>query len=153
MREKRRNISWLSISSSASLPNEMLDKCNFTAHVWCEHNVTMFGINRKVTGKKKGSKNVLVSCVSLQFSSCSYFLFRFPWNKCWISQKSKDALWLLPKVQQAGNVCRLRHRRPQQEVHRSNCLVPQLLQPQQGGQEWPCECASDLYRLSLKALD
>lgn len=46
MREKRINISWLSIFS-AFLPNEVLDKCNFTAHAWCEHNVIVFSINEE----------------------------------------------------------------------------------------------------------
>lgn len=58
MKEKRRNIYWLGISSSVFLPNEMLDKCNFTAHVWCEHNVTMFGINKKKKKKLLGKKKV-----------------------------------------------------------------------------------------------
>ena len=110
-------------------------------------------LTKKVTGEKKGSKNVLVSCMSLQFSSCSHFLFTFQWNKCWVSQKSKDALWLLPKVWQAGNICRLWHRCPQYEVHRSNHLVLQLSQPQQGGQEGPWKFPLDLYKLSLEPLD
>lgn len=129
MREKKRNISWLSISSSAFLPNEMLDKRNFTTHAWCEHNVIVFGINEKKVTEKKVNKNVLVSCMSLLFSSCSQFLFSFQWNKCCSSKKSKDTLWLLAIVQQAGNVCRLQHRHLQCRVPPSPMLPP--LQPQQ----------------------
>lgn len=105
-------------------------------------------------GKKKGREKVLVSCMSLQFPSCSHFLSRFQWNRSWISQKSKDALWLLLKVQQTGNLCRLRHRRSQYKVCHSNCLVLLLLQPQQAGSPGSiCRFPSKLYRLSLESLD
>lgn len=77
---------------------------------------------------KKVNKNVLVSCMSLLFS-CSQFLFSFQWNKCCSSKKSKDTLWLLAIVQQAGNVCRLQHRHLQCRVPPSPMLPP--LQPQQ----------------------
>lgn len=133
MRVKRRNISWLSISSSAFLPNKMLDKCNFTAHAWCEHTVTMFGINKKKVIWERSRK-----CFgSLQFSCCSHSLCRYQWNRSWISQKSKDALWLLLKAQQTGSLFRLQHRCSQYKICRSNCLVLPLLQPQQAAQDQP----------------
>lgn len=77
MREKTRNISWLSISSSAFLPNKMLDKCNFTAHAWCEHTVTMFGINKK---KLLGEKKKVVKRFWFLACPCSFLpaLISFP---------------------------------------------------------------------------
>lgn len=93
----------------------MLDKCNFTAHVWCEHNVT---ITKKKLQWKKRSQKCFVTWMSFQYCSCSHFLLRILWNKCLISQKSKDALLLLPGVQQVGKICGLQQR--QNKVQRSN---------------------------------
>lgn len=73
---------------------------------------------KKVTVEKKGHKNVWVSCMSFQYCSCSHFLVRILWNKCWICQGSKEVLWLLPGVQQAGRTCGLQQR--QNKVQCSN---------------------------------
>lgn len=129
----------------------MLDKCNFTAHAWCEHNVTMFGITKKKVTGEKGRKNVLVSWVSFQYCSCSHFFFRILWNKCWISQESKDALWLLPGVQQAGKICELQQRQNKVQCRNARCChshsYPWV------GQGCPSKFHFDLYRLSLEPLD
>lgn len=101
-------------------------------------------------GKKKGRKNVLISWMSFQYCSCSHFLFRILWNKCWISQESKNALWFLPGVQQAGKICGLQQRQNRQ------CLMLSLLQPQQGRKGvplkmslWPLQVLLGAIRFSL----
>lgn len=151
MREKRRNISWLSIFSSAFLPNEMLDKCNFQ-HMFDVNIMSLYLAlttkQKKFTGGKKSSKSALVSCMSLQFSSFSHFLSRFQWNKCWLFQKIKDALWLVLNVQQTGDNCSLCHRHLQCKSHRNVCPVASHSQHRQEGQRLACDFPSDLCRLT-----
>lgn len=102
-------------------------------------------------GKKKGRKNVLISWMSFQYCSCSHFLFRILWNKCWISQESKNALWFLPGVQQAGKICGLQQR--QNRVQCSNAWCCHSYSPSKDAKGCPSKCPSDLYRFSLELLD
>lgn len=78
-------------------------------------------LQKKSYSGKKGHKNVLVTWMSSQYCFCSHFLLRVLWNKCWISLESKDALWSLPGVQQAGKICGLQQRQNKVQCNNSWC--------------------------------
>lgn len=73
----------------------MLDKCNFTAHAWCEHNVTTFGITRKKLRWKKGSEK----CFGFLDVLSVLFLLSFPF------QNSRINAEYLKKVRMVCGFC------------------------------------------------
>lgn len=78
MREKRRNISWLSIFSFAFLPNEMLDKCNFQ-HMF-DVNIMSLYLALTTTKKNLLRKKKVVKMFWFLACPCSFLpsLISFP---------------------------------------------------------------------------